>query len=287
MQEEFRLFLVENSSNEVHDLIMSAFEILDNMYPVDIHNKFLDLVMTEEDNDGNTLTYIINLVTHYLKQILINHELIVSDDIDLTRLINIVNALLDIQDYEDTDVILDILHLEIDNEEKIAEILSLVCPMDQSELLLEIESVSESLLSKLKEFVVRDSVVISDVVNLPADKYIAEIKLFEEFSKNDNLICAGMLKSNVLPGYAFSVYANIIGSDLEAIPIDQAAQELVAMALISSDGHSNPKLVINKNIEQYVSDMRKITQIDIKVTNILLDYQYFKDQKNTAPREVG
>lgn len=289
MQEELRIFLVDNASPEVYDLMVKAFDIFEDMYPVDIHNKYLELVVTQDESDrdtGDTLALVINLTRYYLNRILEDHLLVVNDEINLTNLIIIVEALLDVQSHEDTDTVLNILNLDIDNEEKIAEILSLVAPLDQSEILLEIESVSESLLIKIKEFITVESIVTSTDINVVIQDYLDEIKLFEEFTGNTGLISIGMIKSDVDPGYLFSVYANIIGRDLEAISIDQAAEELVSMALISSDGYSNPKLVISKNIENYISDMRKITQLDIKITDLLIKFQGFKDKKKLVPKDV-
>lgn len=292
MQEELKIYLLDNASHEVYDLMKKAFDIFDDIYPVDIHDKYLELIMSQDNdtesaiNNGDVLTVVIDLTKFYLNRILEEHLIKVNEDISFSNLIIVVEALLDIQDYEDDETILNIINLDIDNEEKLAEILSLVSPLDQSEILLEIENVDTSLLERIKESVTEESIYIPDEVEVNEDKYLKEIKVFEKFIKTDSLISLSLMKANVKPGYLFSVYANMLGSDLEQLEANELARELVGISLISVDGISNPKATIAKHIENYVSDMRKITQIDIKVTELLNQFQNYKDQQNLEPRDI-
>jgi hypothetical protein len=48
------------------------------------------------------------------------------------------------------------------------------------------------------------------------------------------------------------------------------ANELVGMCMISSDASDNPRAAIAAHLEQYVSDMDKITKIDLAVGDLLL-----------------
>lgn len=287
MQEELRIFLVDNAGPEVYDLMIRAFDIFEDMYPVDIHNKYLELVVTQDDRDsGETLALILDLTKFYLDRILVEHQITLSENTGFPNLIIIVEALLAIQEYEDTDTIKDILDLELDQEEKLSEILALVAPLDASELLIEIEEVGSALIDRLREYVTKETLVVNEVVELPEEAYLEEIRLFDEFSNHTPLIILDTLKSGVKVGYLFEIYLGLTGDIIDTLKPEEVARELLAMALVSIDGHSNPKSVISKHIEKYVTDMRKITQIDIKVTDLLLKYQKFKDQQNLTPRDI-
>ena len=82
-----------------------------------------------------------------------------------------------------------------------------------------------------------------------------------------------VFKSQWNVGYDFNVYLTIIGRDLEDMSVITAAHELIGCALISADGNGNPIGIISKNIDNYISDMDKITKINIEITNIILKLQ--------------
>lgn len=284
MQEELRIYLLDNSSPEVYDLMTNAMAILDDLYPVDIHNKYLELIMIQDTNgneligDIDVLESILLLTKHYLNKILNEHGIIVNEDIPISKLIILVEAMIDIQDYEDTDTILNIINLEIAQEEKIAEILSLITPIDQSEILLELESVDTTLIDRLKEFICRDIVVAEQEVDISDDsKYLNEIKSFSSFTQGRDLIAMKLIESGVKPGYLFNVYLNMVSDDIQQLDPTIIATELLAFCFISLDGFSNPKATVAKHLESIVSDMRLITRIDIKLNEILSKYLIYKE----------
>lgn len=281
MFEELRIFLVDNVSPEIYDLVYQAFEIFDDIYPPNLRDRFEEILYTQDESLVDTSTpaiAIVSLTRFYLLNILQEHGMSLNDDVDLSRLVKIVQALIDIQSYEDQQTIIDILNLDIDKEEKFAEILSLVMDMDTSEILLELEDVSQGLLNRLKEYTLTEpqNSVIEETKDY--SQYVKNLLEYKDFVKNERLKLFNLVEEGLKPGYPFEVYGNIIGREFEAMEPIQAAKELLGMALISADGNGNPKSKITEHIDKYVADLRKITQIDIKVTDLLLKLQIYKDQ---------
>jgi len=286
MTEELRIFLADNCSPELYDLIIRAFQTIDELYGPDIQTVFQQYVFTqqtEQFDTGEVLSGITELVKTLLINILKEHTVIVSRDIDLKRLIILTEALIDIQTYEDVESILRILHLDTDNEEKLSEVLALVAEMDQHELLLEIESVDKALLDRLIQHIEEQPQLFISDTNSDRSKYLNEIREFEDYTKDSELIAVKMLKDQIDAGYLFEVYANILSRRIEEFDPTKAAKELVGLCYISVDGFANPKATIAQHIHKYVSDLRKITTIDIKVTELLLGYQQYKDKLKTVP----
>ena len=281
MFEELRIFLIDNVSPEVYDLINQAFEIFDDIYPPNLRDRFEEILYTQDESlvdTGTPALAVVALTRQYLLNILKEHSITLNEDIDLNRLVKFVQALLDIQEYEDHETIINILNLDIDKEEKFAEIISLVTEFDASELLLEIEAISSSLLDRIREHIKTEpqNSVIEETVDYSL--YVKNLLEYREFVKHEPLKIFDLIIDGLKPGYPFEIYGNIIGREFEAMDSLAAAKELLGMALISADGNGNPKSKIAEHIDKYVADFRKITQIDIKITDLLLKLQIFKDQ---------
>lgn len=282
MFEELRIFLVDNTTKEEIDLVERAFVVFDDLYPPNIRDKFELILFTQDESlsyTGHTLDEVIKLVSFYLTQILTEHSIFVNDEISLNRLVTIIEALMDIQHFEDIDTINNILNLDISKEEKLAEILALVCDLDTADILIDIEEVSDSLLDRLKEHSNESTNDTSLEVETDISSYVTTIKDYIKFLQTDDLTVVCLIKDGLKPGYEFQTYASMIGRDFESLDPKRAARELMAMALISVDGNKNPKSIVSSHIDKLISDFRLITKVDIELTNLLLEYQIYLDHK--------
>lgn len=287
MLEELRIFLIDNATPEENDLFNQAYEIIDELYSVEVQNYYQDILFTQDESirdTGETLNKFYQLFKNLLFRILTEHQITVNEDIDFARLIKIVQALLDIQGYDNLDDIVYILETEDDNEQKLAEALALVCDMQAEELLLEIENVSDGFITNLQEFtkVTPISNIIEDAVDTSV--YLNRIKQFNKFIKIETRIFK-LMKEGLKAGYTFEVYSNIFGRELETLSVDEIVLELLSMCYMSVDGYNNPKATIKAHIDKMISDFRKITQVDIKITDMLLKYQTWLDQTGNKPQE--
>lgn len=284
MFEELRIFLVDNVAGEVYDLMVRAFDLFDDFYGPDIRNPFEELLFTQDESmvdTGDAAQAIVGLARYYLLKILQDHEIKINDEIDTLRLIKISEGVRDIQNYEDHETILNILNLELDSEEKFAELLSLVTDMDTSELLLELEEVPDVLFVRLKAHLAQEPQSDASASSAPDPKYLNSLKSYKRFLHLEPLEVFSLVEDGLTMGLGFNTYAGLIGRRFESFAPLQCAKELLGFALISADGIDNPKSKIQAHIENYIADFNIITQVQIKLTDLLLKYQIFKDHEQS------
>lgn len=288
MFEELRIFLMDNATNEERDLVTDAFSIFDDYYPPSIREGYEEYLFTQDEtlvDTGEALNNIVTLTRYYLLNLLQTHEVIVNEEIDLKRLLTITEGLLAINIYEDTQTILDILNLDIDNEEKFSEIVSLMTDMSASDILIELESVSDALLTRIKnqgkETPKKEESEGDDV------DAVTRIRQYYQFTPLKDLFLFDLIKNGLKVGYPFKTYIDLLGRRFESLEVNTCAHTLFAMALMSTDGFSNPKGMIHEFIGKVISDLNMITKIDIELTTLLLQYQKYTDQlKVSHPKEL-
>lgn len=272
-------YLVDAASPELWDVLKDAHKAFDRINLPNYQDGFIDIIMNDSNVAlGDTLTDIVNLTTLLQKQILKEHGVSLNQEVTVVTNTLFINSLLDLAEYEDKAQLLKIAVSSSSTNEKFAELVSLTTHKSIDDLLIDIEEVSPACISKIRDMseVSEDSLTEEEIAN--KQKQIADLSKLCEFIETKNLDTIRLLQTGMDVGYPFIVYINVIGRDLEAKPIAYAAYELIAMALISSDGNINPTAIIAKYIENYISDIDVVTKITIQINEIILKLQISKKE---------
>lgn len=274
MLDVLEAYLKQNAMPELLVALREAHQAFERIDFPNYQEVFLDLIMVDDENDhGDTLLEIVKLTKTIQRQILREHDIVLRNEASIDMLTTFINGVLDLQDYEDKDAIWQTANLDGDPEEVFAELLTLVTPLTADDLLVEIETVSDMLVMRIKELAQSQPTAPSEETQAMLEQHIGALKKLCDFIGDHELDTVKMLAQGTQVGYPFAVYLGTFGHDLETLSVEQATHELLAMAYISSDGVNNPQSVITEQLEQYISNIDMITKINVKVSEILLGLQ--------------
>lgn len=276
MQDVLSDYLNDAATPEMRDALVAAHNSLERMSLPNYEEGFIDLLMIDDETDeGGTLESIVKLTKSLQFQILQQHEIVLNEDTTLDMLTLFINGILDITEYDDKIIVRDTASLGGLPEEVLAELMALVSGRTVEELLFEISHVSASLIARIKEMVSdAQPPAMTEDEQVQVQQHLTLLNRLCGLANTRELDVVKMItKANVSVGMPFAVYADAIGRNLEAMSPVKAANELLGMALISSDGWQTPRAVIKENIEHYISNIDNITKIDIEIGKLLLGLQ--------------
>jgi hypothetical protein len=231
-------------------------------------------MMDGDADQGSTLASIVDLTRRFMTELLRMHEITLDPDTSLHMLTVFLNGILDIQNYDNYQTVIDTCSMDGNPQEKLAELLALVTKYTVEELLSCMEDVNFVLINRLKEMALQnDKPPLSVEEQGEINFYMDKLRRFHNYTMQAKLKILDLIKNGLPVGFPFLTYMGLIGREIEEMPVDLAAWELYAMALISNDGTNNPQGIIKEHLENYISDPNKLTKVDIKLREITLGMQ--------------
>jgi hypothetical protein len=262
---------LDDAAPHMTSLIKDAFAVFERAELPNYEDGFVEMLMVGDNADiTTTVDKIVHHVLELQNEILQQHEVRLIDSATMATHTLFITALLDIEKYGDIAMLYKTACLNNHPNEVFAEIVALVSHKSADELLPEIESVSMALIGKIKDMCESVPEPLSEAEAYVRQHYIDNLNKFLDFIGTRELFIVEVIVAGVDPGYTFLTYLNFIGKDLENKTNEKAAHELIAAAIISEDGCHNPSNIIQKNIENYISDLDRITRINIIITDLLL-----------------
>ena len=261
-------YLSDATTPEIKSMIVSANDVFDRLGYELPDSRYEEIIMMADVMEmGEPISQMLNFTKDQIEELLKLHNVTISDDVDLVTMTKLMDGLLDLIQYDNVQELMDTMSVGESSEETFAELLILTTDFSIEEILMAVEEVNPYLFNQLKETVGQPALE-SEPVD-PTD-YIKRLTEFCTFRMNPELEILGFISQGLALGYDFVTYANLIGRNFEEMSVEKIADELIAIAIISSDGHSNPRSVISANLEHYIADANKITKIDILVSDLLL-----------------
>jgi hypothetical protein len=279
MLDILRDYLTDAAAPEQVDAISAAHASFEQFGLENYEPEFEQILMLDSQVDGGqTVSSIIQLTQEIQTNILQQHGISLTDSVSISTANTVINGLLEIQTYEDVATLKQLLDSDGSSEELFAMALELVTDQSTDELLTILESVSAFLITKLKDLANRNDHLLDDDDSQDKAIYVAAFSKFYAFIKAKSLLTMNLLSAGVGPGFPFMVYANALMEQLDDLKPQNAAEELIAMALISSDGIDNPRAVIQANIDHLIPDIDKVTRIDKILSELLLGYNQYEEK---------
>lgn len=271
MHEDIRSFLADSATLTVSQTMAAAFELFDRIGFNDYEEGYIELVMTDDMVDiGDTVLHMVDLTRKIQDQILLEHGVVLQADTFMGIANDIIGGILDIQEYENAVDILQTVDLRLSPEEVFAELIALVAPHTADEILTHLDSVSVMFIAKLRAMAKQ-----RDYPELPNEDRETQKKMVQQLvrlvasSHQHDFEIVKMIKAGVAVGLPFATYTSMIGKDFDAMDARSCSYELVGCALVSSDGHNNPVIIIKNNLEHLLSDLSVITKVSIQVADIM------------------
>jgi len=270
---ELKVFLNEAAPHLV-DLLAEALITFEKLDLPNYQDSYIDaLMLLDITTPTMVMDEVMKITTDYQIFLLNAHGIKLVDHTDIHTRTMFLNAVVDIGTYSDTTTLLNTISLPISTNEVFAELVSLVMHKNADELLLEIDKVSTAFIYVLKEHCEEKPEILSTVDKEQKQKYIDSFVMFTDLIGNTELLTTVLLTNGLDVGYPLNTYLSIIGKDLEEMPAKKAATELIAAALISSDGNESPVAIIQDQLDIYFSSIDQITKVSVEVTNLLLKMQ--------------
>lgn len=283
MLDILRDYLVEATSPENVDAIEKAHEAFDRIGLQDYNPGFEQLLMINDEADqGDTLGGIIDLTKSLANGILKQHSITVSDEATVSVLTEFIDALVELQQASDhIPEILKICAQKHDPEELFSELVALVGSQEAEHYLVDLVYVSDALITRIDELARAQEFGTHNEEDSEREVREARITRFNRFMHfllDPELAIAKIAHLGIDAGYPYVVYANMIGREFEELDALSAAQNMLGMAFYSGDGFGNPQGVIKTEMDNLVSDVNKITQIDIAVSDLLVRFQAYESR---------
>lgn len=267
-------YLDEVATPELKYTLEQAFALFERIELADYESSYEEILATETAQErGRVLSSVVELTRMLQKKILTEHGLTLTSEATVEIYNDVIEGILQLGNYEDASALMQMCAMDVPAAEILAELLSLVCQRNADELLVYIDSVENALIVAIQKMAQSADHEVVDAAAGVNSEYVKRLVRFCDKIGTRNLTVIESLKTGIRPGLTFTVYADLIGRGLEAMKVEDAANELVAMALLSCDGSDNPKSVIKENLEHYVSNLDMLTKIDIRVTDLLLGLQ--------------
>lgn len=272
MLDNLKDYLLANTSPEMYDMFRNADEALKNNGD-DNHEDGLEAILMADDtaDSGQTQHEIFEEYGRLLRRNLGDYTVIMRDEATISQLTVVLNGINSIMKFDDPDMLLQTSTLDMGPQECLAELIALCAGENVDDLLTVIEVVSSALILRVRELATREEEELMPESERQQQKERAHaLRMFNNFIDNNNLRTNALVANGVGVGFPYAVYANMIGRDFETMIPLRAAQEMIAMALISSDGAANPITVIKANLDKFIADVNAVTRIDIMVSDILI-----------------
>lgn len=275
MLDILREYLSEAAPPAVKDAVEAAHQAFERVQLPAYEEGFEELLLTDDTNDtGGTVDSIIRLTQQLQSKILAEHGIVLHEDTSLEVGTILIEGLVDLPDYGDPDRVWQTASMDGSTEEVFAELMALVTPYPVEEVLVAVESVSTTLITRVKDVVPSpEERALSDADRATQRNYLHRLQGFCQLIDNSQLKIVALLQQGLDVGFPLATYADTIGRDLESLSPEAAAHELIAMAIVSSDCSNNIAAGVQQQLDHYIANLNLITRITIVVRDLVVKAQ--------------
>lgn len=249
---------IEEFETELTDLAMSS-----DMYePVEAVDRF------------NTIMY------NYLVEVLVQHDIKLTDETTLEDAVVICEAVLLMQDWDDHEAILRILETLSSNEEKFAEVVYTVTTKGMESVMTLIDSVSDAFIAKLQEFHNKEAKDDTEA-GTTNEVLLQQLKMANSFYSG-NAIIFKMIEAGIPVGATLQFYLDMFAPYIQQIERANLAKEMHCVLLTAEDSYDNVVTKFAEISDFIFDDLNEITKLN---TELIRESQKFNTFKlaYTAP----
>ena len=279
---EIDIFIRDNYSPEKQHVLLNSFLVIEKYAIEDYSNSFIDILSAFNDNNyEETILNFELLIKNILVDILKEHGFVLSDEASLEEVSIIAEAIIDIQNYDDKESINRFLETDLDDIEKISEILALVSHVSATNIAISINDINPSIFELLKQITTEEA--IQDQTDPELTKnVISEIKQFKNFVSSDELIGFKLLKNDFKVLSNFDFYNRYLKNYVtDFTNIETVSREFYLVFLMSRESYNNPLNFYRKISDSLNLDIQVITRLNIALNNLHNEFQIYKNKTTT------
>lgn len=250
-------------------------------YDSDATNEYIENYIIGADDiqsEDDIIDNIDKIFNESLILIIGDFDIMLNDDLDipLDFLNTMLISLSKIDDYDDSNSIINIIESQdSSSEEKLADILSLVSIMSPDYYLFYIKSVSEHFFQRTIKSIGSSTFTIEEEINEDESKNEIKYKIIKKLKSiiknfNENLYAIKYIKANPEIGLKFDTYMNLVLGDLLQDNYGFLAENLFIFASISEDGYNNQLKFLYDKLNEIIPDSYESGKIYEKINNIFL-----------------
>lgn len=282
MLDILQTYLNDAASPDFTQMIREAHASLDLFGIEHYQDDFVQLLMVDDNVDaGQTVQNIYNTTKNWQYQTLMRLGVTLDPEIKVEHLTRFLLATHALEATDDPTAVLDRATLELHAPELFAELLAVVSAYPPEEWLVDIHDVSQMTIRRVIELAAQRNAIRVGSEEPAVDHRIPYVKAYKAFKEtlsakkfSSELLMDRFFAEGMDVGYPFVVYLNLVGETLGTLDIPALASNMIAMALVSTDGHEKVRDVINTHLENYVNDLDVITRITILVNDLLIQHEH-------------
>lgn len=280
-------YIQETFHPEKCQVIVQAFQVLEDFAFPDFQSPYVELVMTmDQYNAQDVQDHFTTKLHEQLDFVVHSHMIRLNEATPIWEKVNICEALFKIQNLDDYTNIAVVLESELDPEEKMADVLSQCCALTVHGLLPYVFEVSDSVISQLKTYIHEkeetEGKTLTSFTELQK-KIIQNLRLFKAFLESEKRHAVGifLLEHNVLIGQPLERYIPFVDECLRANDYEQVALDAYSLILLTDEGYNNPIHHFKKNTGLLLDDLHSITKVDVLINQIAAGFERFKNDLKT------
>lgn len=272
---------VEDFTNTVCDPAMQplyarVYALIKTYAIEEFEMEATDLAMTYDNYDPIDVVELYNTkIYNYLSQICQYHEIGLADEISLSSLVDICEAIDLMQNWLDHDSIMSVLETTESNVEKFAEIVFMVKTITVENGLLLVESVSDSFLKRLEELHVKEATDESeDGSSNPV--LVKNLRVWKAYAKHGFIF--ELLEKGYPAGVSAAIYIQQVKERFAAMPASDVARELIGLLLAGEDTYNNVLQSAKPVLDMLYDELNQIVEINAQLS---IQYQQFNAYLST------
>jgi len=278
MLDILRAYLVEAAPPEFVDLIDEAHKVFDAMYLPYYEDEIVELLQMNDVIDlGDSIQLLSNMTVRVMDDLIHQRGIHTTEGVTLHQKTNLMRGLMALEHYENPQHLLDIMNSDVNEIEKLAEMLAIVTEEDEDDMMTWFDDVLPSYIGTLRDALEtqNENDASEDEVIYQAQR-IAMYQQFCNFLGKDNLIMTDLFKRGLPVALPYKNYLDVIGRQFEAMEPDAIAENMLGMAYASSDGMENPISAIQPLLETVIADPAKITRVDVRITDLFVRFNQYE-----------
>lgn len=290
MIEEIDIYIKDRFAPEMCASISRLFDILGTLTEDDFQIQYMNIVMSDESAEmSSSEERFLDLVFDNVRFILKHHSITPADDVPIYDLLEVIEGVLALTDYEDKAAIVNQIEGANDPIEAFAACLGMVTTLDESKIYTVVDDVDPMFIKTLRTLCEGDSIDDGFVEVAAQNNIITVLKKLRAYlnypeAKGFQLINAGLPIGAEFSSY-FPHYVDVFkGKDFETI-----AKELVVLLYLAGDSHKSPLTFFKQITSTLFEDLSVMTKMDIAVTNICAGFEATfspRNQKETGDAQA-
>lgn len=266
------------------DDIRESFKILD-LTDVDYVDAFMTLLMTQGDLSSSEITDLfMKTLNTFLDTLLVEHSIVLTPNTTVNFKNKVLKSIIDLPYYENVDEIDAIISSQDEPNYKLSELIDLVSDLSVMDIFTQIDSVNPSLFVKLSETINSNDIKIDQnemAKQTAVITIVNKLKKIKEFTQYSKAVGFTLVNNNIVLGSSFDKYTPYADKHFEFLSLDDIAIEVFVLLTMSEEGFNNPLLTFRKYSTNLFSDLDKVTKIDIKLNNLIMqfDKELLKDNQ--------